>query len=180
MAPSTTDYAGNTTLYDAVENTGPLASTTIFLLETALEVGIDPETGEHQGRTILHTAAALPFIEHCRYSRSDCEAQLDFVLQKILSLDVNAADNEGITALHLVSTRSAFRVSELLRAGAGIELADHSGCTPIHYAPRARQSNVGLLASHLKEKFMSLDAANESGRIPLPFTMQLGRAFRSP
>ena len=79
VAPSSTDYAGNTALYDAMENTGPLASTTTFLLETALEVGIDPETGKHQGRTILHTAAALPFLEHCRYSRSDCEV-IDFVL----------------------------------------------------------------------------------------------------
>ncbi|KAK3169637.1 hypothetical protein OEA41_009021 [Lepraria neglecta] len=124
MAPSTTDYAGHTALYDVMENTGPLAFTTIFLLETALE--------------------------------------------KILSLDVNAADNEGLTALHLASTKSAFRVSELLRADAGIELADHSGRRPIHYAPRAGQSNVfGLLASHLKEKFLPLDAADENRRTPL-------------
>ena len=163
-----TDYAGNTALYDAMENTGPLASTTVFLLETALEVRIDPEIGNHQGRTILHAAAALPFLERCGYSGSDFEARLDFVLQKILSLDVNAADNEGLTALHLASTKSAFRVSELLTANASIELADHSGRRPIHYAPRARQSNgFGLLASHLKEKFMSLDAADENRRTPL-------------
>ena len=100
---------------------------------------------------VLHIAAALTFLEHYGYSGSYCEARLDFVLQKTLSLDVNAADNEGIIALHVASTRSAFRVSELLRAGAGIELADHSGRTPVHYAPRARHSNVvGLLASHLR------------------------------
>ena len=73
VAASTTDYAGNTALHDAIENTGHFASTMVFLLKAVLEVGVDPEIRSKQGRTILRAAAAMPVFEHSGYPGSDCE-----------------------------------------------------------------------------------------------------------
>lgn len=156
LDPNTRDYAGNTMLHDAIQNTGPFFRSSHFLLHTALEVGADPSLRNYEGRTVLHLAAGLPIRYDSGYSGCDGEKRLDHLLGPQFNFDINLADRNGVTALHLASTICASRVAKLLCAGADMTAVDNKKRTVLHYAARGGNANaLGLLTELLKQKSLN-------------------------
>lgn len=177
LDPNTRDYAGNTMLHEAIQNTGPFFNSSHFLLHTALEVGADPASRNYKGRTVLHLAAGLPIKHELGYSGCDGEKRLDHLLSPQFSLDINLADHDGITALHLASTICASRVTKLLRAGADVTAVDHQKRTVLHYAARGGNANaLGVLTELLTQKFLDeiIDHSDCNGRTALHDAVRSG------
>ncbi len=177
LDPNTRDYAGNTMLHDAIQNTGPFFRSSHFLLHTSLEVGADPSLRNYEGRTVLHLAAGLPIRYDSGYSGCDGEKRLDHLLGPRFSLDINLADRNGVTALHLASTICASRVTKLLCAGADMTAVDHKKRTVLHYAARGGNANaLGLLTEILKQKSLNkiIDRSDCNGRTALHDAVRSG------
>ncbi|KAF2872303.1 ankyrin repeat-containing domain protein [Massariosphaeria phaeospora] len=102
-----------------------------------LELGVDPNQGNYQGRTALHVLAASQPGEN-----TGC---WDLVLAETRNVDQE--DNHGLTALHFAVTVSIDYVLRLLAAGflleiltsrqkEAIDAPDERGHTPLYYACR--------------------------------------------
>jgi len=177
VSPNVEDHAGNTMFNYAIKNTGPFVKSSSLLIRTLLDVGVDPNHRNFQGRTALHTVSGLPAEHHRDYINCDGEKRLDLLLSPNLNMDVNLADHNGITPLHLASTRSAFRVSRLLSAGADIGAVDQYKRSVLHYAARAGNSNaLGLVLGVLSEQSLQslVDQRDRNGRTPLHDAIRSG------
>jgi len=72
----------------------------------------------NQGRTVLHESACWP-------------RSLDLILP--WGLDINEADEEGVTPLHLAARGGdPVALKMLINAGASLDVPNHAGNTPLH------------------------------------------------
>jgi hypothetical protein len=86
-------------------------------------------------------------------------------------IDVNAADDEGVTPLHLAALRGdADMVGALLERGANARAADARGRTPLHLAGQANDAKViALLVAH----GAAVDARDQNGNTALHVAARL-------
>lgn len=81
------------------------------------------------------------------------------------SAEVNAADELGITALHVAAINDNVRLAEaLLSKGANVHARTNNGMTPLHFA--ASQGSLDL-AKVLLAYRADIDATDNLGRLPL-------------
>lgn len=177
VSPNSEDHAGNTMFHYAICNTGPFVRSSSLLVQTSLDIGVDPLHRNFHGRTALHTASGLPVEHHGGYSGCDGEKRLDLLLSPNLGMDVNLADHDGVTSLLLAATTSASRVSRLLSAGGDIDSVDHNKRGILHYTARAGNSNaLGLALEVLKKRSLQylVDQVDRNRRTPLHDAVRSG------
>ena len=89
------------------------------------------------------------------------------------TLDINAQNNIGFTALHLAAAYSEFDAARLLDAGADASIQAMDGSTALHVACEEGKANiVGLLVHHSKTL---VAVADNRGRTPLHIACASGR-----
>ncbi|KAK6521321.1 hypothetical protein TWF506_001545 [Arthrobotrys conoides] len=149
--PKQTDYDGNTLWHEACAVSGnagyhySLRDISLMLEVLKEEIGIQMSQPNKMGRTPLHVACMF------RAYRPSSSA-VDFLLEQE-QIDINHADNNGITALHLASTCCEVNTSRLLTAGAKVSTATYEGLTALHLAARSRQPNIlGMLLEALRSQ----------------------------
>jgi ankyrin repeat protein/preprotein translocase subunit SecA len=122
------------------------------LLQQLLEIGIDINTMDRQGKTALYVACG--------------KGDIDFIKTLLgLGAQVDAADQEGKTLLHrAIINNDTVVVSWLLKAGAKLALADQQGYTSLHWAA---QYNRAALAAYLIAAGAAVEAKDSLQRTPL-------------
>lgn len=173
------DHDGNTLFHEAALRSGILdsyyASAQVALLNRILELGIDIDQANYQGRTALHILAATMSSSRGSYNaKSGFQDTLDWMINKTDNID--QGDHQGLTALHLASTVSEYSVKRLLDGGANPTLASHDGITSLHFAARTRHPNiVGLLLQYLDAGNLTvIDCMDMKGRTPLHYACRSG------
>ncbi len=131
-------------------------------------------------------AAVLKELKHLDGARSDGKTPL--MLLQYLNLnatnellpiflekgvDVNAADNNGNTALILNTKEQCYKevIKQLIRAGADVKMADNTGNTALHYALRYGNQEVARL---LIKKGADYNHANNNGETPVQLAAEKG------
>ncbi|KAH7011276.1 putative ankyrin repeat protein [Ilyonectria destructans] len=164
------DYRGNSLLHELALrecNHPDYGKEPVLFWERLIGMGLDLEQRNHAGRTPLHILCAT----RSRRFRQGVMTALDFVISRTKNLDI--ADNDSITPLHIAVTGGELCTKKLLDAGANPAVVTYEGLTPLHLASRCRESNVvGLLLDALRSKQKSPVANNssrlrESGIVPL-------------
>ncbi|KAI5457076.1 ankyrin repeat-containing domain protein [Mariannaea sp. PMI_226] len=146
------DYNGNTLLHEyALLHTnhdsyhGPMC---VPFFEQLMSLGLSLEQQNFAGRTPLHILCATR--SSYRHFKQGELMPIDFVISHTKNID--AADRDGNTPLHLAATVGEIYVKKLLDAGANPLVFTHEGLTPLHLASRCRESNVvGLLLDRLRQ-----------------------------
>ena len=144
------DYAGNTLLHELAKCSILDSSSSPFApWRKLVELGLDLEKKSHAGRTPLHILCELSSAE-IRITRKQ-SVPIDYLIQNVKNIDV--ADHEGVTPLHLAIIRGEIYTKKLLDAGADPTAATHENITPLHIACRCRDSNcAGLILDALALK----------------------------
>ncbi|KAJ5833535.1 hypothetical protein N7474_001846 [Penicillium riverlandense] len=157
------DFEGNTPFHDAIR-----PSVFPVTLKTILELGGLANLTTNRGETALHKLVRLPNVDPDSESIRIIPAVIDFLLQPHLGINLHAADNEGIVAIHCAASTSEAYVWKLYRAGADINVLTNDDRTPLHFAAGAGHSSaVSLLCKLYCEKSYSVDQKDENGRTPL-------------
>lgn len=140
-----TDYHGNTLLHELALRDNVLDSyygkRYVSLAKQLIALGIKPNQKNHIGRTALHILAASKMDIVSKEAAPPDHHNIFGLLMSECD-NINEADNEGLTALHLASTVSEYTVQILLDAGADPTIASLDGLTPLHLATRTRQVNI--------------------------------------
>ena len=143
------DSWGSTPLHEAARHNSITAT------EILLELGADPEARSKGAETPLHVLSI-------NFGQAQIAARLiDF------GADVNAADDDGRTALHLLTTgRFNLDLTNCLLEAEEIDLEARNklGLTPLH---RACMSGKIHLARALIKAGADVDARDPGGRTPL-------------
>ena len=144
------DYQGNSLLHELAllnNNHSSYASDKVVALwKMLIDLGLNVEQQNYAGRTPLHTLCEQN--TGGQYVAPGNTIAIDYVLTKVKNLDI--ADHDGITPLHLAIVGGEFYTKKLLDAGANPSAVTHEGLTPLHIAARCRESNsVGLLLDSL-------------------------------
>jgi ankyrin repeat protein len=120
------------------------------VVQTLLDRGADPEAGDEEGDTALHTAAA-----------NDEEAVLSILIDAGAALE--ARNEAGETALHwAAATGSRLAAQLLLEHEADIAARDAEGRTPLHAG--AHDPDMAAL---LLEWGADVDAKSDAGLTPV-------------
>lgn len=131
-------------------------------------------------------ASVLKELKHLDGARSDGKTPL--MLLQYLDLnttrellpvflekgvDVNAADNDGNTALILNTKEQCYKevIKELVRAGADVNLADNAGNTALYYALKYGSQEA---ARFLIKKGADYNHANNKGESPVQLAVEKG------
>jgi len=132
----------------------------ITLMRLLLGHGADPNIKTYQGSTALMAAAGVNWVVAQTYSRSNDEYLEAAKLCLEKGADVNAANNQGFTAMHGAANRGFDKMVELLAEhGARLDGKDSQGRTPMMYAegvflavqpPVRKPSTIALLEKLMK------------------------------
>ncbi|TVY45194.1 Serine/threonine-protein phosphatase 6 regulatory ankyrin repeat subunit C [Lachnellula occidentalis] len=168
------DIDGNTPFHDAMTSTGGVLSVKIRLDEI-LKLGGLANVSDYHGRTALHKVAALS--NHSYDSRWDIFDRISFLLQPRFHIDINARDNQGITAIHCAASALDSSTWMLFQAGADLCAQANDGRTPLLFAAGAAQSNaVALLCKMYGENSWDVNHKDETGRTALHYATSSGNS----
>jgi uncharacterized protein len=127
----------------------------VTLMRLLLEHGADPNIRTSEGSTALMAAAGVNFVVSQTFTRSNEEYLEAAKLCLEKGNDVNAVNNQGITAMHGATNRGFDDMVKLLAsAGSKLDVADKQGRTPMTYAegvflavqpPVSKPSTIALL-----------------------------------
>ena len=175
LDPHLLDNYGNNLLHIAVPSFRGVKQDIEFI-QQILDFGISPNAKNKEGQTPL-----MVHIEHGRVGSSANETKWVPLLElfqnqtKGYKLDIDAQDNEGMTALHFAVTRSEAHVARLIDTGAYPTIVTKKGQNLLHLASRARKSNIlGFLLSNPANREM-IDKADSSGKTALHEACASGR-----
>ena len=160
------------------------------LLDSLLKEGVNVNTTDERGNTILHFAAIFGRKETVEFLLKNqeinvnaknkdgytpllyCAAIFDHtdIVETLLTtqgIDVNAKDNNGNTSLHFFAGRGRIDVVKTLleKKGMDVNAKDNSGNTPLHVA--AVEGHIDVVETLLKRKGMDVNAKDNSGNTPL-------------
>ncbi|TVY92560.1 Ankyrin [Lachnellula willkommii] len=160
------DIDGNTPFHDAVTSNGEFLTVKIRLHEI-LKLGGVANVSDYHGKTALHKVAALSCNPNLYDSPGGIPERISFLLllQQRLHVDINARDNQGITAIHCAASVSDSNTWILFQAGADLRAQANDGRTPLHFAAGAAQSHVVALLCkiHGEVRRTALHYATSSG-----------------
>ncbi|KAJ5987256.1 hypothetical protein N7451_011621 [Penicillium sp. IBT 35674x] len=174
--PLVSDYSGNTPLYEVV--TDKSLRNKREVLERLMDIGMDINQRNNQGRTVLHAICSRDDFKYNQDEESGYTI-LNYLLEKCECL--TAIDNEGVQALHIAATISEVFVYKLLNAGADIRAATYDQMTVLHLAARARQSGIiDMIVSRAmslseKDRLEYVNSQDKDGRTALHYACRSGR-----
>jgi uncharacterized protein len=120
---------GGTTPFMRAAKTGDVAS-----MRLLLKSGADPLLGSQYGTTPLMAAAGVGLDYGGNFPPEDRSLEAVKLCLE-LGADVNAANMNGLTALHGAAARGADRIAQLLvEKGAKLDIKDKKGRTPLDVA----------------------------------------------
>jgi ankyrin repeat protein len=129
----------------------------ITLMRLLLQHGADPTIKTNEGSTALMAAAGVNFVVSQTFTRSNDEYLEAAKLCLEKGNDVNAVNNQGITAMHGATNRGFDDMVKLLAAaGSKLDVPDKQGRTPMTYAegvflavqpPVSKPSTIAVLNS---------------------------------
>ncbi|XP_023313729.1 ankyrin repeat, PH and SEC7 domain containing protein secG-like [Trichogramma pretiosum] len=168
------DNYGNTPLHLAMEKPDR------NLIELLLRRGADPKLVNEDGRTPLH-------IISISNDEDDDDDDYDYdnnaLVELFLTINdekqqmvkINAQDQEGYTSLHLALINGYKKLSEvLLKRGAGPNLANAEGSTPLHFVARVDVDGLAKLFFKVNDKLnqvVEIDPLDKLGRTPLQWAV---------
>jgi ankyrin repeat protein len=131
------------------------------VVELLLSRGVDPNTRDVHGLTLLHAAAWC-----------GDESAVELLLKA--GADPNARDAEGNTPLHVAARREFPQVVLLLlKYGADPNAANARGETPLHIAARGKEYTIGsdnyAVVSILVKHGADVNARDRDGNTPLHY-----------
>ena len=131
----------------------------ITLMRLLLEHGADPNLTTNEGSTALMAAAGINFVVSQTFTHPNEEYLEAAKLCLEKGNNVNAVNNQGLTAMHGATNRGFDDMVKLLAAaGAKLDVPDKQGRTPMTYAegvflavqpPVSKPSTIALLKSLL-------------------------------
>ncbi|GAB0099885.1 Nuclear factor NF-kappa-B p110 subunit [Sergentomyia squamirostris] len=134
----------------------------VEFIRPLINLGANPNRRDINGNTPLHVSVAeghhmciARIIDRTNYT------------QKSKELDINLANYQGMTALHLaVKNRDLEAVRRLVEAGASVKMAEHKhGNSILHVA--VAESAVEIVRFLLQKTHLSVNQTNTSGYTPL-------------
>ena len=161
--PNGVDHAVNTAAHLVIMNEKHWR----FHMDAIVKLGTDLSMRIFEGQTVFHMAAALP-MHTWTSDVAGGETRLKYLIET--SLDLNAADYRGTTALHIAAIYNVCSVAVLSNAGADRCAKDYQKRTVLHYAARGGNANsLGFLIDSLKktEQLKLLHAADCNSRTVL-------------
>lgn len=175
--PHALDAAGNTLWHEAV-----LQRSHVKISFTELRsLGLDPEKKNKAGQTPLHFAS---WVAERRLGSERGPVLTDTTLEDLLKEGVNldVADDDGITPLHVAIVKHEYAVKMLLSAGADPLKVTNDGVTTIQIAAAFIEGNtLGMLLQHIKrsegDDFLVefVNKKNALGRTALYYACASGR-----
>ncbi|OKL59576.1 hypothetical protein UA08_05228 [Talaromyces atroroseus] len=171
LDPCIVDSNGNTLLHAAASYYMGTTSH-VKLIEQILNYGIDINAKNHLGRTALHNYfnSDRPMLNN---GGRNALHFLDLLSSKTSKLDVDAQDNDGVTALHISASCSELDVDKLLSAGANSSVVAKNGDNILHMACESGKSNiVTLLLERIGDSLK--DQVNKLKRTPLHIACRHG------
>ncbi|VUC28183.1 unnamed protein product [Clonostachys rosea] len=125
------------------------AQDVIIFWKKLIEMGVDSELKNYAGRTPLHILC----VGHAKTTLVKLKETTLFYFVLSRATNVDVADNDGVTPLHMAVTGGEQYSTMLIGAGADPSRATNEGLTPLHLAARCRASNiVGRLLDALRQK----------------------------
>lgn len=175
--PLVSDYDGNTPLHEVITDKSLKRKREV--LERLIEMGMDINQRNHQGRTVLHTVCSRDDFVLSRHGDT-VYMVLDYVLKQS-SECLTVSDHKGIQPLHIAATISETFVLKILNAGADICAATHEKMTVLHLAARARQSGIiDIILSRAtslsaQKRLDFVNSQDEDGRTAIHYACRSGR-----
>ncbi|XP_014231108.1 serine/threonine-protein phosphatase 6 regulatory ankyrin repeat subunit A-like [Trichogramma pretiosum] len=177
MRVNAKDNKGNTALHLILEYGREIKETVELLLARGADVGLANE----QGQTPLH------LICH-KYGRDHDWVKSLFEIKRKMrqGMRINAQDNKGNTALHLVveyGRESEKTVELLLEKGADVGLANEQGQTPLHIICQKYGGDHDLVKSLFKindyrKQREWVNAKDNKGNTALHLILEYGREIK--
>ncbi|KAF4963551.1 hypothetical protein FSARC_8421 [Fusarium sarcochroum] len=151
VSPFAVDFDGNTLCHELI-----LAPSCTRLMGTAStffslfqEAGLEIDKPNFAGTTPLHLACSMRLdgeVEVNQHARECFEWLLEH------SSDPNAADKQGLRAIHFAASTNDYTVDRLLHAGADPFAVTKQGMNALHIASRCKRSNnLGMLLQRMSD-----------------------------
>ncbi|KAM0351521.1 hypothetical protein ACHAPU_002526 [Fusarium lateritium] len=149
LSPLVADNNGNTLCHELVlaPHCTRVASVAREYLQLFEKAGLKTDTPNYSGTTPLHLACQMRADGDYQVN---CHARdaFDYLLGH--SSDLNAADTQGLRAIHFAASTNEYTVDRLLRAGADPFVTTNQGMNPLHIASRCKRSNnLGLILQQM-------------------------------
>lgn len=171
-AINATDSAGMTPLHHAC------SLGAVEMVEALLKHGADPKLCSNDGRNALHHAVSIPALCFSQSSSQGAVTICPLTIPLLLasaSLDINAIDATGETALHIAARNGLVGViASLLQAGANPDCINRNGETPLHL--------VGGSMPHLAAQVLLVNGAKANltrndGALPVDLAASASNAL---